>query len=501
MRLSGYPKFIIKRFKATVINDIWPELVFFSLVATMVTLVSKTKYNLGISPQMLTVLGTVLGLVVSFRTSSAYDRYWEGRKLWSSIELSSRQMAQIIWIHVPIDRKADPAKPQLSEDESRARAIIEKRSMINLVQAFSVSMKHFLRSEEGIYYQDLYPLICFLPRYVDAGPDGKRTQDPSSSQTSAGGNGTVGAAGTQWTAVGSDELPLWYESPLKKKKYKPSSKPKRQRTFDPEKVLPTVESDIPLRPARLPPKFSIWALFPFLLPFRWVAKKLSRRVRERILREGDERTISGKVKKPAKVESNVPLEVTLYLSSYLAFLLKNGLLQAALATAYANQLQSFQDCMTAMERVRNTPIPFAYQVHLRMSIWIYLFLLPFEVYSSFKWLTIPMTLFASFLILGFLEIGQEIENPFSYEANDLDLDGFCLEIQRELHEITAHAVRDPSEYIFSDYNQPFAPCDRDNASTIIGSKKYASQQGMGTLRRTLLHNWQQVSESTRDTEL
>ena len=30
-----------------------------------------------------------------------------------------------------------------------------------------------------------------------------------------------------------------------------------------------------------------------------------------------------------------------------------------------------------------------------------------------------MTFFASFLILGFLEIGQEIENPFSYEENDL----------------------------------------------------------------------------------
>ena len=33
-----------------------------------------TNVNLAISNQMLTVVGTVLGLVVSFRTSSAYDR-------------------------------------------------------------------------------------------------------------------------------------------------------------------------------------------------------------------------------------------------------------------------------------------------------------------------------------------------------------------------------------------------------------------------------------------
>lgn len=41
---------------------------------------------------MLTVLGLVLGLVVSFRTSSAYERYSEGRKLWSDLTLTSRNI-------------------------------------------------------------------------------------------------------------------------------------------------------------------------------------------------------------------------------------------------------------------------------------------------------------------------------------------------------------------------------------------------------------------------
>ena len=41
----------------------------------VVSLVSKlTDTNLGISNQMLTILGTVLGLVISFRTSTAYER-------------------------------------------------------------------------------------------------------------------------------------------------------------------------------------------------------------------------------------------------------------------------------------------------------------------------------------------------------------------------------------------------------------------------------------------
>ncbi|KZS89278.1 hypothetical protein SISNIDRAFT_417158 [Sistotremastrum niveocremeum HHB9708] len=117
-----------KKFRSTVINDIWPEVLFFTLIATMVALVSeKTSTSLAVSNQMLTVLGIVLGLVVSFRTSSAYDRYvlkqlwiarhwpigltgyfspsspgramtsyWEGRKLWTSIILASRNLAQLV---------------------------------------------------------------------------------------------------------------------------------------------------------------------------------------------------------------------------------------------------------------------------------------------------------------------------------------------------------------------------------------------------------------------
>ena len=85
----------LKKFKATVVNDIWPEVLFFSGVATseffvrssarhlssrtctwpVVTLVSEfTEHQLSFSSAMLTVLGTVLGLVISFRTSSAYER-------------------------------------------------------------------------------------------------------------------------------------------------------------------------------------------------------------------------------------------------------------------------------------------------------------------------------------------------------------------------------------------------------------------------------------------
>lgn len=82
---------------ATVITDIWPELLFFSLVAMgewvsilfmslrsselsglvapVVTLIDRlTITKLGFGNQLLIVLGVVLGLVISFRTTTAYER-------------------------------------------------------------------------------------------------------------------------------------------------------------------------------------------------------------------------------------------------------------------------------------------------------------------------------------------------------------------------------------------------------------------------------------------
>jgi ion channel-forming bestrophin family protein len=45
----------------------------------------------GVLPQTpITVLGAAIGIYASFRTNSAYDRWWEGRKLWGQLVNTSR---------------------------------------------------------------------------------------------------------------------------------------------------------------------------------------------------------------------------------------------------------------------------------------------------------------------------------------------------------------------------------------------------------------------------
>ncbi|KAG8744420.1 hypothetical protein FRC10_010198 [Ceratobasidium sp. 414] len=471
-----------RKFRGTVLNDIWPELLFFTGIATMVCCVCKyTSTNLAFNPQLLTVLGTVLGLVISFRTTSAYDRYWEGRKLWSVISLSiqSRNLANLIWIHVPTDRSAKSPTP-LPKD-AKLKVVIEKKSMIHLIQAFSVSVKHYLRGEPGIYYQDLYPLIAFLPQYAikDAPMDSQEKLPLWADDSNAGGHHIP-------------RNPASDDGGFKRKKGK---------TFDPEQALPDVTPDhVHLAPARNPPTSGFFDYFPIFMPFKAIYKLVKRMFQKDEEEDDAERSAwTGKKVHRPLVESIVPLEIALHLSSYYNFLLTSGLLQAAAATAFNNNLHSLQDASVQLRRIATTPIPFAYQAHLRMAIWLYLFFLPFQIYTALRWVTIPATLFAAFLFLGFLEIGAEIENPFNYDDNDLDIDGYCLSIGRELAEIMAHDASPPSTYIFSEFNQPFAPADRRTASELLSSEpsEYHDEvNGMENVRATLVRNWRSVNEMT-----
>lgn len=77
----------------------------------------------------------------------------------------------------------------------------------------------------------------------------------------------------------------------------------------------------------------------------------------------------------------------------------------------------------------------------------------------------------AYIVVGFAEIGAEIENPFGYDSNDLNMDFFCQEVRRrvasssqctpadrqvirkEMNAITARPFARPEEWIFSAGNQ------------------------------------------------
>ena len=81
----------------------------------------------------LTLFGTVLGLVLGFRVNSAYERWWEGRKLWGSMVNASRNIARMAVAFIP---DADP------------HAVDLKRSIVLRQIAYVHALRTQLRRED-----------------------------------------------------------------------------------------------------------------------------------------------------------------------------------------------------------------------------------------------------------------------------------------------------------------------------------------------------------------
>jgi putative membrane protein len=95
-------------------------------------------------------------------------------------------------------------------------------------------------------------------------------------------------------------------------------------------------------------------------------------------------------------------------------------------------VQLLVDCIGACERIRNTPLPFAYVVHLRRALLLYCLTLPFALLEAFGYGTIAVSTAISYILFGIEEIGVEIEDPFGVDDNDLPLDAICRTIDRNL---------------------------------------------------------------------
>ena len=157
---------------------------FFTAISVLIVVISdKTGYELAVSTVMLSVLSTMISFAISLRTSSAIERFNEGRRAWSSIGLASRNLAFLIWLHVPQTTLTAKEVADLTsagemtaerEDRERMKGLIEKRTIINLIEAFAVASKHYLRGEGGIYYEDVRGrLVRCLP------PGGGAAEGPS----------------------------------------------------------------------------------------------------------------------------------------------------------------------------------------------------------------------------------------------------------------------------------------------------------------------------------
>lgn len=113
---------------------------------------------------------------------------------------------------------------------------------------------------------------------------------------------------------------------------------------------------------------------------------------------------------------------------------RRGELEPCLAASFDDTLASLTNAAASCERIRNTPIPFSYTLLLHRTAYMYCFLLPFGLVDTTGFMTPFVVGIVAYTFFGLDALGDEIEEPFGMESNDLPLDTLCRAIEINLRE-------------------------------------------------------------------
>jgi putative membrane protein len=94
------------------------------------------------------------------------------------------------------------------------------------------------------------------------------------------------------------------------------------------------------------------------------------------------------------------------------------------------KISDILESFTSLERIKKTPIPISYSLHIKISLFAYLLTLPLGLFFGLGLFSIPMVMVLFFIIAGIEIISNEIENPFRGDPNDLPLEEFRIENEK-----------------------------------------------------------------------
>jgi putative membrane protein len=111
---------------------------------------------------------------------------------------------------------------------------------------------------------------------------------------------------------------------------------------------------------------------------------------------------------------------------------REGRIDPCLAANIDHTLSAMTAAAAACERIKGTPIPFSYSVLLHRTAYLYCFLLPFGLVDTIGFMTPVVVAIVAYTFFGLDALGDELEEPFGMEPNDLPLDAICRVIEIDL---------------------------------------------------------------------
>lgn len=152
---------------------------------------------------------------------------------------------------------------------------------------------------------------------------------------------------------------------------------------------------------------------------------------------------------PAEAEAlaaarNRPAALMMAMGADLAQCRRAGQLDSLRAIQIDTTLSALTAAAAGCERIKNTPLPFSYALLLHRTAYLYCFLLPFGIVDAIGLMTPLVVAIVAYTFFGLDALGDEIEEPFGIQANDLALDAICRGIEIDLREALGDANPPPA---------------------------------------------------------
>jgi predicted membrane chloride channel (bestrophin family) len=164
------------------------------------------------------------------------------------------------------------------------------------------------------------------------------------------------------------------------------------------------------------------------------------------------------IKHATRPLGNLPMEILSYMSAYVHEITQNKTLASLQIQQHTlNNMQALNEIVAQTDRILNTPLPVAYSIAIAQITWIYIITLPFQLVQLMGWIAVPVTTVVAYIVFGMHAIGNEIENPFGPEVNDLPMEMYCSQIATDVTIISSRPSAKPHEYWQHPDNKPLYP--------------------------------------------
>lgn len=132
---------------------------------------------------------------------------------------------------------------------------------------------------------------------------------------------------------------------------------------------------------------------------------------------------------------HVPNQIISSITERIVLLYKEGKITDPQLLELSKHMDAAVEIVASCERIRTTPVPFSYSIHLKKFIFFFTIILPFGFIHDLGYWCFIIVMIIFYALVGLEAIGEEIEDPFGQDENDLPMDAICKSIKKSVKAI------------------------------------------------------------------